>query len=189
MVILKLLSEEVFDFSSGQMTQVKAKHLKDRSACYSLLYSTLGSNIRVLLASVKYLFWWLCRKNLQIAFIIILINLANLQGVEYLSKVKFLNIQLNYSIYKTFVCHCADKVLPNLKSPHYSSTFRASKNDLCVGIWKYCGRELIQWCNVMIFVYAQLQINCLCHAQEICLLPLIPFITTKPHLTSQSILL
>ncbi|XP_072129568.1 exportin-1-like isoform X2 [Mobula birostris] len=29
MVILKLLSEEVFDFSSGQMTQVKAKHLKD----------------------------------------------------------------------------------------------------------------------------------------------------------------
>lgn len=31
MAILKLLSEEVFDFSSGQMTQVKAKHLKDRS--------------------------------------------------------------------------------------------------------------------------------------------------------------
>ncbi|XP_042903085.1 exportin-1 isoform X2 [Parasteatoda tepidariorum] len=29
MTILKLLSEEVFDFSSGQMTQVKAKHLKD----------------------------------------------------------------------------------------------------------------------------------------------------------------
>lgn len=32
MVILKLLSEEVFDFSSGQITQVKAKHLKDRYA-------------------------------------------------------------------------------------------------------------------------------------------------------------
>ncbi|PIO27400.1 hypothetical protein AB205_0094780 [Aquarana catesbeiana] len=29
MVILKLLSEEVFDFSTGQITQVKAKHLKD----------------------------------------------------------------------------------------------------------------------------------------------------------------
>jgi exportin-1 len=29
MSILKLLSEEVFDFSSGQMTQMKAKHLKD----------------------------------------------------------------------------------------------------------------------------------------------------------------
>jgi len=29
MQILKLLSEEVFDFSSGQMTQAKAKHLKD----------------------------------------------------------------------------------------------------------------------------------------------------------------
>ncbi|KAL5009061.1 hypothetical protein ScPMuIL_014642 [Solemya velum] len=29
MTILKLLSEEVFDFSSGQMTQAKAKHLKE----------------------------------------------------------------------------------------------------------------------------------------------------------------
>ncbi|KAJ9600998.1 hypothetical protein L9F63_000836, partial [Diploptera punctata] len=29
MAILKLLSEEVFDFSSGQITQTKAKHLKD----------------------------------------------------------------------------------------------------------------------------------------------------------------
>ncbi|XP_067943682.1 exportin-1-like [Watersipora subatra] len=29
MMILKLLSEEVFDFSSGQMTQTKAKHLKE----------------------------------------------------------------------------------------------------------------------------------------------------------------
>lgn len=29
MIILKLLSEEVFDFSSGQITQTKAKHLKD----------------------------------------------------------------------------------------------------------------------------------------------------------------
>lgn len=29
MIILKLLSEEVFDFSTGQITQTKAKHLKD----------------------------------------------------------------------------------------------------------------------------------------------------------------
>lgn len=29
MIILKLLSEELFDFSSGQVTQTKAKHLKD----------------------------------------------------------------------------------------------------------------------------------------------------------------
>lgn len=41
MVILKLLSEEVFDFSSGQMTQVKAKHLKDRSACCIFMNSTV----------------------------------------------------------------------------------------------------------------------------------------------------
>jgi hypothetical protein len=29
MEILKLLSEEVFDFSTGQLTQTKAKHLKE----------------------------------------------------------------------------------------------------------------------------------------------------------------
>ncbi|VDP98137.1 unnamed protein product [Trichobilharzia regenti] len=39
MVILRLLSEEVFDFSLGQMTQSKAKHLKD-SMCqqFSLIF-------------------------------------------------------------------------------------------------------------------------------------------------------
>lgn len=39
MVILRLLSEEVFDFSLGQMTQTKAKHLKD-SVCqeFSLIF-------------------------------------------------------------------------------------------------------------------------------------------------------
>ncbi|CAH8459730.1 unnamed protein product [Schistosoma mattheei] len=39
MVILRLLSEEVFDFSLGQMTQTKAKHLKD-SMCqqFSLIF-------------------------------------------------------------------------------------------------------------------------------------------------------
>ena len=30
LIILKLLSEEVFDYSLGQITQTKAKHLKDR---------------------------------------------------------------------------------------------------------------------------------------------------------------
>uniref|UniRef100_A0AAQ5ZTX8 Exportin-1 n=1 Tax=Amphiprion ocellaris TaxID=80972 RepID=A0AAQ5ZTX8_AMPOC len=57
MVILKLLSEEVFDFSSGQMTQVKAKHLKDRSACWfvpqyfvnaPLVHATLETLLRFL---------------------------------------------------------------------------------------------------------------------------------------------
>eukprot|EP00794_Sanderia_malayensis_P020030 gene20030-21993_t len=39
MSILRLLSEEVFDFSSGQLTQTKAKHLKD-SMCqeFSLIF-------------------------------------------------------------------------------------------------------------------------------------------------------
>lgn len=43
MVILKLLSEEVFDFSSGQMTQVKAKHLKDRSVLRAWMPKCLWS--------------------------------------------------------------------------------------------------------------------------------------------------
>lgn len=30
MILTVSFSEEVFDFSSGQMTQAKAKHLKDR---------------------------------------------------------------------------------------------------------------------------------------------------------------
>ena len=30
MILFISFSEEVFDFSSGQMTQAKAKHLKDR---------------------------------------------------------------------------------------------------------------------------------------------------------------
>lgn len=39
MVILRLLSEDVFDFSLGQMTQIKAKHLKD-SMCqeFSMIF-------------------------------------------------------------------------------------------------------------------------------------------------------
>ena len=45
MVILKLLSEEVFDFSSGQMTQTKAKHLKD-SMCSQ--FSEVGSGALIL---------------------------------------------------------------------------------------------------------------------------------------------
>lgn len=46
MVILKLLSEEVFDFSSGQITQVKAKHLKDRQVIVLEFLSNLSSNFK-----------------------------------------------------------------------------------------------------------------------------------------------
>ena len=66
MDILKLLSEEVFDFSSGQMTQAKAKHLKesmcsefsevfnlcvyvmDNSASFSLVEATLQTLLKFL---------------------------------------------------------------------------------------------------------------------------------------------
>ncbi|GAB1295859.1 Exportin-1 [Apodemus speciosus] len=50
MVILKLLSEEVFDFSSGQITQVKAKHLKDseNSQNAPLVHATLETLLRFL---------------------------------------------------------------------------------------------------------------------------------------------
>ena len=66
MIILKLLSEEVFDFSSGQMTQAKARHLKesmcsefseifnlcvyvmDNSSSFGLVESTLQTLLRFL---------------------------------------------------------------------------------------------------------------------------------------------
>ena len=55
MVILKLLSEEVFDFSSGQITQVKAKHLKDRQVIALEFLSNFSNNIKKLEVDYKYL--------------------------------------------------------------------------------------------------------------------------------------
>ncbi len=58
--ILKLLSEEVFDFSSGQMTQAKAKHLKDTmcnefTKIFQLCEFVVVNNIRI---PNKYLFFF-----------------------------------------------------------------------------------------------------------------------------------
>ena len=55
MVILKLLSEEVFDFSSGQITQVKAKHLKDRQVIVLEFLSNFSNNVKELEVDYKYL--------------------------------------------------------------------------------------------------------------------------------------
>ena len=62
MNILKLLSEEVFDFSSGQMTQTKAKHLKD-SMCqqfgdvFTLCQNVMeNSNNAALVSNLLFLF-------------------------------------------------------------------------------------------------------------------------------------
>ena len=55
MVILKLLSEEVFDFSSGQITQVKAKHLKDRQVIALEFLSNFSNNFKKLEVDYKYL--------------------------------------------------------------------------------------------------------------------------------------
>lgn len=57
MVILKLLSEEVFDFCSGQITQTKAKHLKDTmcmefSQIFQLCSFVLGSSMNAPLIAV-----------------------------------------------------------------------------------------------------------------------------------------
>jgi exportin-1 len=68
MIILKLLSEEVFDFSSGQITQTKAKHLKDRmcsefSQVFQLCLYVLENSINAPLISatletlLKFLNW------------------------------------------------------------------------------------------------------------------------------------
>jgi exportin-1 len=66
MVILKLLSEEVFDFSLGTMTQIKAKHLKD-SMCnefaqiFQLCMFVLENNVSLVSATLdtllKFLNW------------------------------------------------------------------------------------------------------------------------------------
>ena len=55
MVILILLSEEVFDFSSGQITQVKAKHLKDRQVIVLEFLSNFSNNFKELEVDYKYL--------------------------------------------------------------------------------------------------------------------------------------
>jgi exportin-1 len=68
MIILKLLSEEVFDFSLGQITQTKAKHLKDRmcsefSQVFQLCLYVLENSINAPLISatletlLKFLNW------------------------------------------------------------------------------------------------------------------------------------
>lgn len=68
MVILQLLSEEVFDFSSGQITQTKAKHLKDTmcsefSQVFTLCLFVLENSLNAPLISatletlLKFLSW------------------------------------------------------------------------------------------------------------------------------------
>lgn len=68
MIILKLLSEEVFDFSQGQMTQAKAKTLKTSmkaefaeifKLCYKVLDKTIKPSliIATLSALSKYIHW------------------------------------------------------------------------------------------------------------------------------------
>lgn len=59
MVILKLLSEEVFDFSAGNMTQMKAKHLKDTmcsefAQIFELCQFVLVSYILKFISQIKY---------------------------------------------------------------------------------------------------------------------------------------
>lgn len=48
MFVFIISSEEVFDFSSGQMTQAKAKHLKDRLESMEIEFTVLISVIIII---------------------------------------------------------------------------------------------------------------------------------------------
>jgi hypothetical protein len=83
MAILKLLSEEVFDFSSGQMTQTKAKHLKDTMCSEFSQIFQLCQFVMVSL-SVKSNMGYLSRSNHNLKmFIVIIIEVTRVQFSPY----------------------------------------------------------------------------------------------------------
>ncbi|CAG7724558.1 unnamed protein product [Allacma fusca] len=116
MAILKLLSEEVFDFSSGQMTQTKAKHLKDTMCSeFSQIFqlcqfvmenssnpSLVGSTLETLL---RFLNW---------------IPLGYIFETELISTltVKFLNV----SIFRNVTLKCLTEIA-GVTVPHYDERF------------------------------------------------------------------
>ncbi|PFX29369.1 Exportin-1 [Stylophora pistillata] len=107
MVILKLLSEEVFDFSSGQMTQTKAKHLKDSEEVFDF------SSGQMTQTKAKHLKDSMCSEFLQI-FTLCQFVLGNSQNVTLIGAtletlLRFLNwIPLGYifetQLNSTLVC-------------------------------------------------------------------------------------
>jgi len=122
MVILKLLSEEVFDFSSGTMTQTKAKHLKDSmcsqfSDVFTLCQYVLDNSNNVALVGVtletllKFLNW------IPLGYIFET-KLINTLIFKFLSVPMFRNVSLK----------CLTEVAA-VTVPHYDEKFIALFNE------------------------------------------------------------
>ncbi|KRX21740.1 Exportin-1 [Trichinella nelsoni] len=120
MVILKLLSEEVFDFSSGQMTQTKANHMKQQfcsefRAIFELCQHILESSTNVMLVEATlntllgFLVW------IPVGYIFET-NLIESLTAKFLSILPFRNV--------TLMCltEIAGVTFPKNAPPAYSST-------------------------------------------------------------------
>jgi len=118
MVILKLLSEEVFDFSSGQMTQTKAKHLKDTvcdqfSDVFQLCQFVLDNSQNAPLVG---------------ATLETLLRFLNWIPLGYIFETKLINTLifkfLNVPMFRNVTLKCLTDIAA-VTVPHYDETFVA----------------------------------------------------------------
>lgn len=116
MIILKLLSEEVFDFSSGQITQTKAKHLKDTmctefSQVFQLCLFVLENSLYAPLIS---------------ATLETLLKFLNWIPLGYIFETKLINMLvfkfLNVPIFRNVTLKCLSEI-SGLQMGNYDSIF------------------------------------------------------------------
>ncbi|XP_033191155.1 exportin-1 emb [Bombus vancouverensis nearcticus] len=116
MAILKLLSEEVFDFSSGQMTQTKAKHLKDTmcnefSHIFHLCQFVLDNSQNVQLVAVT---------------LETLLRFLNWIPLGYIFETKLINTLvfkfLNVPIFRNITLKCLTEIA-GVAAPTYEESF------------------------------------------------------------------
>ncbi|XP_058803182.1 exportin-1 [Phymastichus coffea] len=116
MAILKLLSEEVFDFSSGQMTQTKAKHLKDTmcsefSQIFQLCQFVMDNSQNVPLVAVT---------------LETLLRFLNWIPLGYIFETKLINILifkfLNVPIFRNVTLKCLTEIAA-VTVPNYDDMF------------------------------------------------------------------
>ncbi|XP_076306082.1 LOW QUALITY PROTEIN: exportin-1-like [Tachypleus tridentatus] len=116
MAILKLLSEEVFDFSSGQMTQTKAKHLKD----------TMCSEFSQIFQLCQFVM-----ENSQNALLVnstleTLLRFLNWIPLGYIFETKLISTLiykfLNVPMFRNVTLKCLTEIA-GVNASHYSDTF------------------------------------------------------------------
>ncbi|XP_035225153.1 exportin-1-like, partial [Stegodyphus dumicola] len=116
MNILKLLSEEVFDFSSGQMTQAKAKHLKDTmciefSQIFQLCNFVMENSQNALLVH---------------ATLETLLRFLNWIPLGYIFETKLISTLvykfLNVPMFRNVTLKCLTEIA-GVSAPHYNDVF------------------------------------------------------------------